>query len=252
MRVAIAGGTGVVGRYTERALIAAGHEAVVLARSRGIDLRTDDGLADWLEGVEAIVDATNGDSMTKNSASAFFTGVTTRLQTIGAAQGVARLVTLSIVGIDRVTGFGYYEAKLAQEAAAERGPLPVTIVRATQFHEFASQILARSRLGPMAAVPVMRVQPVAARRVGEFLAQSAVVPPVEATVEIAGPKIERLTDMARRFLAVKAQRCAVLPLWVPGAAGRAMRSGQLLASGSTTIVGPDFETWLNGSDPLEL
>ncbi len=161
-------------------------------------------------------------------------------------------VTLSIVGIDQVGGFGYYQAKLAQEAVARRGPLPVTIVRATQFHEFAAQILARSRFGPLAALPAMRVQPVAARRVGEFLAHCAIEPSDDDLHEIAGPKIEGLTDMARRFLVVRGQRCVVVPLRVPGAAGRAMRTGKLLASPSATILGTDYANWLEGADALAM
>jgi hypothetical protein len=83
--------------------------------------------------------------------------VTRRLHTVGAARGVARLVTLSIVGIDRVPGYGYYQAKLAQEEAAFTGRLLATAVRATQFHEFPAQVLGRIRFGPLAMMPVMRI-----------------------------------------------------------------------------------------------
>ena len=162
MRIAVAGGTGMVGKYVVEAITGAGHDAVVLSRSRGVDLRTDSGLAHALDGVEVIVDAANPDSISGAKATAFFTDVTARLQSVGFAHGVARLVTLSIVGIDRVPDYGYYRAKLAQEAVATAGPVPVTIVRATQFHEFPAQILGRARFGPLAAMPVMRVQPVAA------------------------------------------------------------------------------------------
>jgi nucleoside-diphosphate-sugar epimerase len=44
MRVAVAGGTGLVGRYVVDELAAAGQEPVVLARSRGVDLVTGAGL----------------------------------------------------------------------------------------------------------------------------------------------------------------------------------------------------------------
>lgn len=40
MRVAVAGGTGLVGRYTVEALEQAEMDVVVLARSRGVDLAT--------------------------------------------------------------------------------------------------------------------------------------------------------------------------------------------------------------------
>ena len=248
MRIAVAGGTGMVGKYVVEAVTGAGHEAVVLSRSRGVDLRTNGGLASALDGVEVIIDAANPDSITGAKATAFFTDVTTRLQSVGSAQGVSRLVTLSIVGIDRVPGYGYYRAKLAQEAAATAGPVSVTIVRATQFHEFPAQILSRARFGPLAAMPVMRVQPVAARAVGQCLMEAAVEPPQDRMIEVAGPQPEDLVTMARRLVRTQGRRIAVLPIVVPGRGGRAMRGGQLLATPTTTLVGPTFADWLISDD----
>jgi uncharacterized protein YbjT (DUF2867 family) len=248
MKIAVAGGTGVVGSYAVGAITAAGHEAVVLSRSRGIDLRHEAGLAQALTGVDVIIDAANPDSIGRAKATAFFTDVTARLQTAGSAQGVARLVTLSIVGIDGFSGYGYYEAKLAQEGAARAGPLPVTIVRATQFHEFPAQILSRAHLGPVAAVPVMRVQPVAARTVGDTLVQVALDPPSTQAIEIAGPQVEDLVPLARRLVRARQRRLSVIPLWVPGTAGKAMRGGKLLATATTKLVGPSFAEWLAGGD----
>ena len=40
MRIAVAGGTGTVGRYVVEALKAAGHQPEVIARSTGVDLVT--------------------------------------------------------------------------------------------------------------------------------------------------------------------------------------------------------------------
>ena len=50
MRVAVAGGTGQVGRPTIAALKLKGHDAIGLSRSAGVDLMTSDGLAAALEG----------------------------------------------------------------------------------------------------------------------------------------------------------------------------------------------------------
>ena len=75
MRIAVAGGTGMVGKYVVEAITGAGHDAVVLSRSRGVDLRTDGGLAHALDGVEVIIDAANPDSITAAKATAFFTDV---------------------------------------------------------------------------------------------------------------------------------------------------------------------------------
>ncbi len=251
MRIAVAGGTGAVGKYVVQAASEAGHEVVSIGRSTGVNARTGQGLADALKGVEVIVDTTNAGTTSRAKATAFFTDVTAQLQSVGAAQGVSHVVILSIVGLERVTGFGYYQAKLAQEAAAIAGPLPVSIVRATQFHEFPAQILARARLGPLALVPVMRIQPVAARVVGEALVESAVRATGaagEATIEIAGPEERDLVTMARAIARKRQWRMSVAPLRVPGGAGKSMRAGGLLPLSGARVIGPSFDEWLMSED----
>jgi uncharacterized protein YbjT (DUF2867 family) len=239
----------VVGRHVVTAAQRAGHEAVVLSRRTGFDLRTGEGLADALAGVQVVVDATNGPIGGKR-ATAFFTEVTGRLQTAAASAGVSHLLTLSIVGLERVSRYGYYRAKLAQEEAARSGPVPVTIVRSTQFHEFPAQILARARMGPVAMVPMLRIQPIAARTVGEIVAQTAAGPPPShpVTVEIAGPEPVELVVMARALIERRGVRVRILGVPIPGAAGRAVRAGGLLPSAGTRLAGPTFSDWLAGDD----
>ena len=72
MKVAVAGGTGVAGRWAADALRADGHEAIVIARSAGTDLVTGDGLEAVLAGVDAVIDATNVASSGKRASSEFF------------------------------------------------------------------------------------------------------------------------------------------------------------------------------------
>ena len=122
MRIAVAGGTGTVGRHVVRVAGDAGSETVVISRRTGVDLRTGDGLERALEGVEVIIDTADAGTVDRSKATSFFTAATGHLQAVGAAQGVSRLVTLSIVGLERLPSFGYYQAKLAQEAAALAGP----------------------------------------------------------------------------------------------------------------------------------
>jgi uncharacterized protein YbjT (DUF2867 family) len=248
MRFAVAGGTGTVGKYVVLAAEQAGHQVAVLSRRVGVDVRAGDGLDAALEGIDVVVDATNPSVTNGRKATAFFTEVSHRLQSVGAAHGVSRLVTVSIVGIDRVPGFGYYQAKLAQEAVALGGQVPVTIVRATQFHEFPAQILARAHLGPLGVMPRMRVQSIAARTVGEVVVEAATAPPSETTIEIAGPEPADLVDLARAVVARRHRRMAVLPVRVPGRAGQAMRTGALLPGSGVRLVGPRFDEWLTGED----
>ena len=61
-RIAVAGATGRVGRHVVDVLEAQGHEVVAMSRSTGVDLISGGGLAEALDGVEAIVDAATGPS----------------------------------------------------------------------------------------------------------------------------------------------------------------------------------------------
>lgn len=253
MRIAIAGGTGTVGHHAAGAAERGGHEVVVISRSRGIDAQTGEGLAQALVSVDAVIDATNMATLEGfMGGGTFFTDVAHHLQQAGADQGVQRIVTLSIVGIDRAAGFAYYGAKVRHEQAALDGPVPATIVRATQFHQFAGQVLERTKRGPVALVPNMVVQPVAAEAVGRVLVEHATGAasgtPVETgqgtAYEVAGPAVTQVVPMARSLLRHRQQRAVVVPLFLPGAAARAMRSGALLPSEGARIEGPTFERWL--------
>ena len=120
-----------------------------------------------------------------------------------AIAGVRHIVALSIVGIDRVP-YGYYEGKLRQEQVLQDSAVPVSILRAAQFHEFAGQYLAKVP-GPVVIVPRWRAQPVAAREVGAALAQIAVGDPV-AMSELAGPREEIMADMIRPVVRARGDR----------------------------------------------
>ncbi len=245
MKIAVAGGTGVVGRHVVEVAKAAGHEPVVLSRGAGVDLLDENKVAAALRGADAIIDVANAPTLSEKKATAFFTEVDERLSRLGAQAGASRLVALSIVGIDRVS-WSYYRSKVAQEKAARNGPLPATIVRATQFHEFPGQILDRAHLGPLAAVPVMAIQPIAARSVAEVLVRSAEHPPSSEVTEIAGPRPEDLVALARATARGKSHRVMVVPIRVPGAAGRAMRRGDLRPGPDAQLLGPSFADWAEG------
>ncbi|MFF1809931.1 SDR family oxidoreductase [Streptomyces sp. NPDC058251] len=242
MRVAVAGGTGLVGRYVVDELVAAGQEPVVLARSRGVDLVTGAGLDAALAGVEAVVDVSNVTTTSAKKSRAFFDSVSHHLLDAGARAGVRHHVALSIVGIDRV-GLGYYQGKLRQEAVVQGGPTPWTVLRATQFHEFAQQTLDRIP-GPLAVVPRMRTQPVAAREVGRHLVRLALAAPQGMAPELAGPRVEQMVDMVRRLLRARHQRRPLLPVKLPGATGAAMTGDGLLPTGQCVRGSQTFDAWL--------
>lgn len=231
-----------LGTRVVEALRVQGHEPVVLARRTGVDLRSGEGLAARLEGVEAVVDATSVETARASVATDFFTTTSRHLLRAGAEAGVRHHVLVSIVGIDD-SGFGYYVGKRAQEQVVADGPVPHTIVRIAQFHEFAAQLADRAP-GPVAVVPVMRSAPVAAREAGAEVARLAVGPALGRAGEVGGPREELVPDMVRRWLRARGSRRRVLPLRVPGATGRALRSGVLVPREPAYVGTETFDAWL--------
>lgn len=245
MRVAVAGGTGVVGRHVVEAVVLAGHEPVVLARSRDVDLTTGSGLAQAMVGVGVVVDVSGVSTSSRRRSVAFATAASGHLLAAGKRAGVRHHVALSIVGVDRVD-LGYYAGKRAQEQLVLAGPLPASVLRATQFHEFAGQVLARVP-GPVAVVPRMRVAPVAAREVARALVDLALGPPVGRASDLAGPQVHDLVDLVRRLLRARSRRRPVVGVRLPGAAGAAMAGGGLLPTGPGPRGAVTFADWLTSA-----
>lgn len=248
MRIAVAGGTGTVGRHVVDKAQEAGHEVVVLSRSQGVDVAGGAGLDEALSGVDAVIDVTNPDTIDREGASRFFTTVASGLQRAGAQAGVRHIVTLSIVGIDE-TSFGYYQAKLDQERAAADGPVPHTIVRATQLHELPAQLIGLTRQDSHASVFDVRAQPVAARTVAEVLVEAAEAAPAGRAPDLAGPGEADLVDMARAFVERRGLDIEVEPdtRTMSGVPPRA-----LMPKDGARIEGPTYEAWLASQDAAAL
>ena len=247
MRVAVVGGTGVVGRHVVAAAAASGHTPVVLSRSRGVDVTTGHGLDAAFDGVEAVIDVSNVTTTTRRRSVEFFVATTEHLLAAGQRAGVQHHVALSIVGADRVD-FGYYYGKRAQEDLVLSGAVPASVLRATQFHEFAGQLLGRST-GPFAFVPRMQTQPVAAFEVAAALVNLVSGQAVGLAPEMAGPEVHEVVDLARRVLSATAQRRAVVPVRLPGATGKAMATGALLPLDSGPRGTQTFASWLTATGP---
>jgi uncharacterized protein YbjT (DUF2867 family) len=245
VRIAVAGGTGWTGRLVVEALRQRGDEPVVLARSAGVDLTTGTGLNGKLDGVEAVIDVTNVVTTRAARAIKFFEAVTANLLAAERDAGVGHHVALSIVGIDRVD-YSYYRGKRAQEELVLRGPdsgaVGGTVLRATQFHEFAAQMI--DRRGPVVLAPKMLCQPVALVEVASHLVELARGGPLGMAPELAGPEQLRMPDMIRQLSRVRHGRRPVVAIGVPGKVGKQFTGGALLP----TEPGPrgtiTFAAWL--------
>ncbi|WP_322788320.1 SDR family oxidoreductase [Herbiconiux ginsengi] len=256
----MAGGTGAVGRHVVELLGAAGHAAVVLTRSTGHDLSAQDaatagvtegaaasgaprGLTVVLAGCAAVIDVSSIATTSAATSTAFFGAVTRNLLAAERAAGVPHHVALSIVGAAAAPS-AYYAGKKVQEDLVMAEPVGWSILRATQFHEFAVQIAEQGRMGPLQLVPTMRSQPVAAVEVAEALVEIALGDPRGLDRDLGGPREENMAEMVRRYLAATGQKRPVLQVPLPGAWGRALRDGTLLTARGARLGRQTFAEWL--------
>lgn len=240
-RIAVAGGTGLVGSKVVAEVRRAGATPVVVARSAGIDLETGAGLEEALAGVDAVIDTSNVETMSAKRSIAFFETASRRLLQVGAQAGVRHHVALSIVGCDRVD-MAYYLGKRRQEEVVASGAVPWTVLRATQFHEFAGQLVDRSPLG-LALAPRMPSQPIAAEEVAAALVACALGEAQGLAPELAGPRPERMDRLVRRELRRRGARRVVVPLPMLGRVGRQVRDGGLLPGPGATLATTSFDDW---------
>jgi uncharacterized protein YbjT (DUF2867 family) len=122
----------------------------------------------------------------------------------------------------------------------------VSVVRATQFHDFPRQVLSVTGKGPIALVPAIPVETVSTRDVAHVLVDAAEAPEPVDLVQVGGPERHDLVDLARRTLEADGRRVWVLRLRVPGEAGRKMRDGGLLLTDGRRGT-ERFQDWLSAS-----
>ena len=124
------------------------------------------------------------------------------------------------------------------------GEVPWTILRATQFHEFAEQALGYVRVGPFSLVPRTLSQPIAAVEVAEALVDLAQAGPSGRVPDLAGPEQLELVDLSRRVSQARGLGRRVVPVWVPGTLGKQLRSGGLLPTSDGPRGRMTFSEWL--------
>jgi uncharacterized protein YbjT (DUF2867 family) len=251
MKVAVVGGTGVLGKPLVATLAARGDGVLALSRKPGaalpegashrrIDLTTGEGLADALAGVETVVDASN--SSPRDAGPVLVEG-TKRLLRAGADAGVRHHVGISIVGCDRVP-MAYYKVKVEQEEAIAAGEVPWSLLRATQFHTLIAW--AFEQAGRFGIVPTgsARLQPVDPAEVAARLAEVVRADPAGRVGDVAGPEVRTLTELAKTWRHA-GHRALRLRIPMVGKIGRPLREGALCNPGEP-VGGPTFEEWLAG------
>lgn len=211
-----------------------GHDVRALSRTPGAgrvvgDLRS--GIRDALEGVDVVAHlATNRRRDLPD---------TRRLLADAKDSGVAHLVFLSIVGVDRIP-YGYYVDKLATEEAIAASGIPFTILRATQFHSFPGEVL--RMLGGRLFVD-LDIQPIGVDDVAARLADLATGAPAGRVADIGGPEILPGRDILSRLQRAGRAGRPVFSITLPGKTFRAFRAGHHL-TGLPGWGTQTFDEWL--------
>jgi uncharacterized protein YbjT (DUF2867 family) len=203
MKVVVIGGTGLIGTNVVARLAEHGHEAVAAAPSTGVNTLTGEGLKEVLLGADVVIDVSNSPSFADDDVMNFFRTSTGNLVAAAKEAGAGHYVALSVVGTDRQPDVGYFRAKVAQEKLITESGLPFSIVRATQFFEFAGGIADTSTTDGVVRLPGAGVQPMAAAEVSAAVARTAAGQPVGGLTEIAGPEVFGLDEWVRTVLTAR-------------------------------------------------
>ena len=225
MTTLLTGGTGTLGRQLAPLLT----DTLVLSRSRGdrrADLATGSGLERALDGVDTVVHLAAGkdqETETRNL--------------LAAATDVNHIVFISIVGIDEIP-FGYYRQKLAAEKlvlATGRA----SVLRTTQFHEFAIGLFEAQRRLPVLFAPALRIQPIDTRVVAARLAELSAGNPVGRVDDLGGPEVFTGREIGELYRSYRGWRRPLVNLRLPGATFRAFGAGHNLTpnrAGGRTFI----------------
>jgi uncharacterized protein YbjT (DUF2867 family) len=242
MQLSVIGGTGLIGSQVVGILNASGHDAVPQSPSTGLDLLSGRGLPEALKGADVVVNLTNSPTF-DDASPAFFQTTMDNLLTAAAAAGLGHAVILSIVGAEQVPGLVYYRAKVLQEDILKAGPVPYSIVRATQFFEFMDATLAENADDKTVRLPATLIQPIASADVARAVADVSVGAPLQGTRAIAGPEVFALDELGKITLAARDDHRSVV---TDNSAGMlAAAAGDVLtARDGAVIATTTYREWL--------
>ncbi|MFE5406352.1 SDR family oxidoreductase [Streptomyces sp. NPDC056580] len=242
MKIAVIGGTGLIGSQVVKNLTAAGHEAVPHSKSTGVDILSGRGLDEAVAGADVVVNLANSPTFDEASL-AFFQTSMDNLLAASDKGGVGHFVILSIVGVDQVPELDYYRAKALQEKILEAGPIPYSIVRATQFMDFMDAVLSWTADADTVRLPATPIQPIASKDVAAAVAEVATGAPLNGIRDIAGPEVFTLDEVGRITLTHKGDSRTVVT--DPTAGMFALVKGDVLTDENAQLAPTRYADWLS-------
>lgn len=246
MKIAVIGGTGLIGSKISARLAERGTAFVAVSRATGVNSFTGEGLADALEGADVLIDVTNSSYTDYAGAKEFFYASTLNLLSYGAAAGVSHHVALSVVGTERLASSegGYFAAKLEQEKLLRTSGRPYSIVHATQFFEFLLNIAESATHDGVVRVAHALVQPMAADDVAEAVLSVAAGAPLQGIAEFAGPERFRLDSVVRTRLWAGRDDRQVVADPLATYFGTGLTEEELLPGPDATLAPTRFDDWI--------
>jgi len=246
MNIVVVGGTGLIGSRVVDLLNGDGRFAVAVSPSSGVNTVTGEGLPEAFEGADVVVDVSNSPSFADDDVLDFFTTSTRNQLAAERAAGVRHHVALSIVGAELLPDSGYMRAKVAQEQLIRDSGQPFSLVRATQFFEFALAIGEAGVDDGVVRVSSGTMQPIAAADVSRAVARAAGAEPTNGIEEIGGPERMTQDDLVRRAFAATGDPRTVIGDPATPYFG-AVLAGDELAPGPDAWIAPTtFAQWVSG------
>jgi uncharacterized protein YbjT (DUF2867 family) len=244
MNVVVTGGSGNLGREVVSRLRARHVRTVAASRRTGFDLATGEGVRPMLADADVVVHAATNARFRKVD----LDGTRRIIRILREKAQPPHLIYVSIVGVDR-NPFPYYRAKYACELVLERSGLPVTVVRATQFHTRVRGLGQLGARGPIAVVPTgLAFQSCDHRWVADELASLVAADrPMgyRRTSDLAGPDLTSIAEvisLAREAAGKDPSRLVTLP--AVGGILQAFAAGANLPSPDARIGGLGYRDWL--------
>ena len=248
MKLVVIGGTGLIGSKLVALLRQRGQELLAASPDTGVNTLTGEGLTAALAGAQVVVDVANSPSFEDAAVMKFFQTSGKNLLAAEAAADVRHHVALSIVGADRMPDSGYMRAKVAQENLIKSSGIPYSILRSTQFFEFGGRIADEYSDGATVRVPAAgMIQPILSDDVVSVLAEVAVGPPANGTVEVGGPERFRFEEFIARVLSAKHDKRKVVGDPQARYYGTALDEESLIPGGKARIGQTKFESWIGRS-----
>lgn len=107
MKIAVIGGTGLIGSKVVGRLQCLGHQVSALARGHGVNVLTGVGLSSALTGAEIVINTIDARFPNPSEMSEFFVTAERNISEVYRTVGVTHYIALSVLGADRLALNGY-------------------------------------------------------------------------------------------------------------------------------------------------